>query len=1424
MSLHNSKQYISSKSPFKGPFPLSQFLEERHLGIQGNHLVFQNHNIDEIDELYMDMSKIRSIDLSSNRLRSLKGVQQFSDLRNLNVSNNQISDVSELFYLKELQNLQILNLNNNPVVQQQNYKLTLMTILPNLQVLDSKKLSQSDVEENTRQVKFMNSQLNLLYENYLKMVELQSIIQRLLTHKEYIFTFEPNVMNPPFNLQKFRKIFSYGDTLDEKVQQEIKTNLLADVQTIQNEILKTQKIEEAFAEMERRQIEKIQQLENTVLQRVKEYKYNCLDIEIFHKLNKNNTKIQSLKKFINFTRQEQKQEAVVVNKRGKVQKNQKDQQNIYVEDSYSSQSNQNKNEQAQFQQDYQTEESLRGSFQNQTFTERDLKRLANINRDKSDSNMSEMNVKNMSEQEKELLIEKLAGSLKKYIGKSKEFEKQYEKALLQSSNDQEMLRKKEEELNCIMELQQQIKQKLEDYGVQNIDECFQTLQAQLEQIKEFRYVLEQQEIEEQNTQKAEYFSNLRLMQRSLGQLYFQTKKHKMVKTVIEKSNNYRNLKILKLYLSHWKQYHVFSKIRKTKSEDMLQKIYVGCFFALKFNAARAKAIKQYKQKFEKGLAEKAFRSLFKFLVSKKREKQDEIVAGEKYSLFLLKKGFQSIFYNHLQHSNKRDLFYEQKMQIAEDFYTQQIQIKVLSRFRDVCENQKYNKKKVIAMTQRIQWAMLKYNFREFKLENIKMKKLTSRADKFLGRRQKYWLREAFNAWKVDFRNYQNEKQQVNLQVQRFQLQSVFNVFKRAYLLSCQQTANIQNYLRRKDLLLYSQYFAIIKKFSKQQVKVKQFAKNYLIKKQQQSLKQSIQCMKIHTQLTKEKKILDKKVKKIIFTRVIQNLRQMQYNKILLKQKLKNVLKIQNSQKVFLMKQALQKWNKEAKRDKKLENALKFYQKYQFQKQAYQFISNLLQNGNKLKKQLNSQLDEKNIQIIKENQYLNEQLIEQQKQIYLINEEFQQQVVKNEQLAKYNLEKDVLIQQLIKQNNDLKEINIQLTEVAEKREENNQNFESNLNIIEDGYEQKIRSLKNVQIQFERERDQLNCNIQNLNIELSAKIEEINEFKNITAAKNEDFYQEITQLKKKILAQDKIITEYEEMTKSLANTNKEVESLNVHLNVRAESLQERIQNLQKESAMQVSSLEKQLEFANRERSNLIAQNTSLMNQNKTFQAELNQLNQNLKKEEFKVSLLREQDYDKTSQFIQLAKNINSPSRKQATSPSRYNGKLKTLPEDSLIDERVLNTSHSRINMLIQQKTDRHLFNLPITQENVIQNSNNNSMSQFFSHKIPQMNQTQHNSIKKEVSPLKEYLTDMKFRASVFIKTIDMDERNKKSISNSPQKSCVSPQKTSSPQQYKIQRNILNQTQTSVIKDEIQRRLNNLDYKFNEDIKKFQTQQQQ
>jgi len=44
--------------------------------------------------------------------------------------------------------------------------------------------------------------------------------------------FEPAFASAPFNLEKFRRNFHVEFTLDEEGKQEIKTNLLGDVETL----------------------------------------------------------------------------------------------------------------------------------------------------------------------------------------------------------------------------------------------------------------------------------------------------------------------------------------------------------------------------------------------------------------------------------------------------------------------------------------------------------------------------------------------------------------------------------------------------------------------------------------------------------------------------------------------------------------------------------------------------------------------------------------------------------------------------------------------------------------------------------------------------------------------------------------------------------------------------------------------------------------------------------------------------------------------------------------------------------------------------------------------------------------------------------------------------------------------------------------
>lgn len=65
------------------------------------------------------------------------------------------------------------------------------------------------------------------------------MLKKLEMHSEYLLRLEPAIVNPPFSLAKFKKEFSFEHTLDAAAKQEIKANLLSDVETLQTHILRT---------------------------------------------------------------------------------------------------------------------------------------------------------------------------------------------------------------------------------------------------------------------------------------------------------------------------------------------------------------------------------------------------------------------------------------------------------------------------------------------------------------------------------------------------------------------------------------------------------------------------------------------------------------------------------------------------------------------------------------------------------------------------------------------------------------------------------------------------------------------------------------------------------------------------------------------------------------------------------------------------------------------------------------------------------------------------------------------------------------------------------------------------------------------------------------------------------------------------------
>lgn len=88
------------------------------------------------------MKRLKTILLSNNfvnRLGSQLG-DQIPELESLVLTNNKIASLSEIDHLAGLHKLSYLSLVDNPVVRQQHYRAYVIHKLPNLKVLDFKKI------------------------------------------------------------------------------------------------------------------------------------------------------------------------------------------------------------------------------------------------------------------------------------------------------------------------------------------------------------------------------------------------------------------------------------------------------------------------------------------------------------------------------------------------------------------------------------------------------------------------------------------------------------------------------------------------------------------------------------------------------------------------------------------------------------------------------------------------------------------------------------------------------------------------------------------------------------------------------------------------------------------------------------------------------------------------------------------------------------------------------------------------------------------------------------------------------------------------------------------------------------------------------------------------------------------------------------
>lgn len=83
------------------------------------------------------MPNLEVISLSINSIETLQYFSSCMGLQELYLRKNEIKDINEILYLSQLQFLKKLSLEDNPCTNVENYRLTVLKTLPNLEFLDN---------------------------------------------------------------------------------------------------------------------------------------------------------------------------------------------------------------------------------------------------------------------------------------------------------------------------------------------------------------------------------------------------------------------------------------------------------------------------------------------------------------------------------------------------------------------------------------------------------------------------------------------------------------------------------------------------------------------------------------------------------------------------------------------------------------------------------------------------------------------------------------------------------------------------------------------------------------------------------------------------------------------------------------------------------------------------------------------------------------------------------------------------------------------------------------------------------------------------------------------------------------------------------------------------------------------------------------
>lgn len=253
---------VKKKQIFNHCITLSQSLVEYPQSFEDSKISVVQKFINEIDSLPKRFTKIETLYLSNNNIKTLEGLQQFSNLKNLSLANNEIDDAGSLNILEQLPSIEVLTLCGNPVCKLPNYRPLIISMLPCLRTLDGKPVTQDEKHKSEVNLRTQSGLLDLLLSNYCELIKMNNLQKKLELHQELLAKYPRFVKNfVPINVEKWKKMYDYESLLDRSQKNALKTNLLQDVSTIKNELrLKDEDNEMAFSELILRQQQKIGEL------------------------------------------------------------------------------------------------------------------------------------------------------------------------------------------------------------------------------------------------------------------------------------------------------------------------------------------------------------------------------------------------------------------------------------------------------------------------------------------------------------------------------------------------------------------------------------------------------------------------------------------------------------------------------------------------------------------------------------------------------------------------------------------------------------------------------------------------------------------------------------------------------------------------------------------------------------------------------------------------------------------------------------------------------------------------------------------------------------------------------------------------------------------------------------------------------------